>query len=196
MRRGQITGWAGLVRVDGKSYTWMGSPSNVGDPVTQTNFEYTTTRSVFTMNVAEKVEMNVTFLSPIYPDDQKRQSLVFTYLDVAVQSLDGNSHAVQLYADISGGISRFNHVIFVQPQLMREQNGLLETIQLLPSGTMLPRTASYLTRSGDKSSCNLARPTSKLTGVTGTGARKTQPASLIRVEQTSTSEAPFLILGN
>lgn len=107
-RRGQITGWAGLIRVDGTSYVWMGSPANVGDPVTQTDFEYTTTRSVFTMNVAGKVEMNVTFLSPIYPDDQKRQTLVFTYLDVAVQSLDGNSHAVQLYADISAGTSTLN----------------------------------------------------------------------------------------
>lgn len=56
------------------------------------------------MNVGGKVEMNVTFLSPLYPNDQKRQTLVFTYLDVGVQSLDGNAHDVQLYADISAGI--------------------------------------------------------------------------------------------
>lgn len=56
------------------------------------------------MNVAGKVEMNVTFLSPIYPEDQKRQTLVSTYLDVAVQSADGNAHTVELYADISAGM--------------------------------------------------------------------------------------------
>jgi hypothetical protein len=91
----------------------MGSPANVGDPVNQTSFEYTATRSVFTMQVAGKVEMTITFLSPISPDDQRRQTLVFTYLDVAVQSLDGDSHQVQLYADISAGMSRFNHVISI-----------------------------------------------------------------------------------
>jgi len=47
--------------------------------------------------------MNITFLSPLTPGDHKRQSLIFTYLDVAVQSLDGNSHDVQLYTDISAG---------------------------------------------------------------------------------------------
>jgi hypothetical protein len=55
------------------------------------------------MNVGGLVEMNITFLSPLTPGDHKRQSLIFTYLDVAVQSLDGNSHDVQLYTDISAG---------------------------------------------------------------------------------------------
>lgn len=84
----------------------MGAPQNVGDAVKQTEFEYTSTKSVFTLDVAGLVEMNVTFLSPVFPDDQKRQSLVFTYLDVAVQSLDGEAHDVQLYADISAGMSQ------------------------------------------------------------------------------------------
>lgn len=84
----------------------MGAPIGAGAPVTQTEFEYTSTRSIFTMNVGGLVEMNVTFLSPIYPEDEKRSSLVFTYLDVAVQTLDGKPHAVELYADISAGMSR------------------------------------------------------------------------------------------
>ena len=57
------------------------------------------------MNVGGLVEMNITFMSPLTPDDQKRQSLIFSYLDVAIQPLDGASHDVQLYADISAGKS-------------------------------------------------------------------------------------------
>jgi hypothetical protein len=89
--------------VDNVSYTWMGAPANAGAEVTQTGFEYTSTKSIFTMNAGGLVELNVTFLSPLYPKDQKRQSLVFSYLDVVVQSLDGKAHDVQLYADISAG---------------------------------------------------------------------------------------------
>jgi hypothetical protein len=79
----------------------MGNPG--GQLVTQTAFEYTSTSSAFTMDVAGKVEMTITFLSPITPSDKKRQSLVFSYLDVKVRSLDGGAHDVQLYADISAG---------------------------------------------------------------------------------------------
>ncbi|KAK0104462.1 hypothetical protein ONS95_004751 [Cadophora gregata] len=96
---GQIAAWAGMIKVDGTSYTWMGNPGP--QSVTQKAFEYTSTRSVFTMDVGGKVEMNITFLSTITPEDQKRQSLIFSYLDVGVQSLDGSPHDVQLYTDIS-----------------------------------------------------------------------------------------------
>ncbi|QQK48227.1 Glutaminase GtaA [Penicillium digitatum] len=95
----QVTGWAGLIRVDGNTYTWMGLPGS--NTVNQTAFEYTSTKSIFTMNVENKIEMNITFLSPVTPTDLKRQSLVFSYLNVEVSSLDGQKHNVQVYADIS-----------------------------------------------------------------------------------------------
>lgn len=101
MHRNQITGWAGLIRVDGESYTWMGLPGT--NTVNQTAFEYTSTKSIFTMNVGGQVEMNITFLSPLTPKDFKRQSLIFSYLNVEVSSLDGRDHDVQVYADITAG---------------------------------------------------------------------------------------------
>lgn len=55
------------------------------------------------MNVADVVTMNITFLSPVFPTDLKRQSLPFSYLDVAVSSMDGAAHDVQLYTDITAG---------------------------------------------------------------------------------------------
>lgn len=93
-----------MIRVDGKAYTWMGDPG-VAPLVEQTNFQYTSTKSIFTLSVEGKVELTVTFLSPLTPTDQKRQSLVFSYLDVGVESLDGKAHDVQIYTDISAGRS-------------------------------------------------------------------------------------------
>ncbi|EKG11503.1 Six-hairpin glycosidase-like protein [Macrophomina phaseolina MS6] len=99
----QITGWAGLIRVDGTTYKWLGDPLGPGGPavVTQNSFEYTSTKSLFNQNVEGKVALNITFLSPVTPDDFRRQSLVFSYLNVEVASIDGAEHDVQLYSDIS-----------------------------------------------------------------------------------------------
>jgi hypothetical protein len=92
-----------MIRVDGETYTWMGSPGP--QSVTQKAFSYTATSSQFTMDVGGKVEMNITFTSPITPDDMKRQSLLFSYLEARVYSIDGAKHNVQLYTDISAGKS-------------------------------------------------------------------------------------------
>lgn len=53
------------------------------------------------MSVNELVEMTITFLSPVTPNDLLRSSLPYTYMEVDVQSMDGNNHDVQLYTDIS-----------------------------------------------------------------------------------------------
>ena len=55
------------------------------------------------MDVANIVVMNITFLSPVFPNDLKRQSLPFSYLDVAVASTDGVPHTIELYTDITAG---------------------------------------------------------------------------------------------
>lgn len=96
-----------MIKVDDSSYVWMGNPSVNGETpesVEQTDFEYTSTRSTFIMNVAGKVSMNVTFLSPITPSDIQKQSVIGSYLHVTVASIDGSTHAVQLYADTSAGM--------------------------------------------------------------------------------------------
>ncbi|KAH6642116.1 hypothetical protein C7974DRAFT_95565 [Boeremia exigua] len=98
---GQTLGWTGLVRVDGATYTWMGMPKLELPVAKQTGCEYTASKSVFTLEIGEKVALNVTFLSPLTPRDLKRQSLVFSYMDVEVWSLDGGLHEVQIYTDIS-----------------------------------------------------------------------------------------------
>jgi hypothetical protein len=101
---GQVTGWTGLIRVDGKTFCWMGAPKDFA-LATQTAYEYTSTKSIFTIEVDKKVSLKATFLSPLTPNDFKRQSLVFSYLQVELSSLDGSDHDVQLYTDISAGTS-------------------------------------------------------------------------------------------
>lgn len=71
--------------------------------VNQTSYSYTSTSSVYVLSVEDKVQITATFLSPITPDDFQRQSLIFSYLNVEVVSLDGGEHDVQLYTDISAG---------------------------------------------------------------------------------------------
>ncbi|KAK4194579.1 hypothetical protein QBC40DRAFT_319021 [Triangularia verruculosa] len=97
---GGIQGWQGYVAVDGVAYNWMGGAPGPG-PVDQLSMEYTSTKSIFTFDVAQKVKLTVTFLSPVYPDDMQRQSLQFSYVTVTAKSSDGASHKVQVYMDVS-----------------------------------------------------------------------------------------------
>jgi hypothetical protein len=101
-RRGQFLGWTGMIRVDGKVFNWMGSPKDI-PKATQVSAEFTSTSSTFTIQADNKVSIKVTFLSPVTPKDFKRQSLVFSYMKVAVSSIDGSEHKVQIYTDISAG---------------------------------------------------------------------------------------------
>lgn len=101
VQRNNVTAWTGMIRVDDQTFIWMGNPEVNVSKVDQTAYTYTSTKSIFTMDVAGKVQMNITFLSPVYPTDMKRQSLTFSYMNVDVESSDGSSHDVQLYVDVT-----------------------------------------------------------------------------------------------
>jgi hypothetical protein len=82
----------------------MGNPNPLPQKVTQKSFTYTSTRSIFEFDVAGKISMKVTFLSPVTPNDLTLQSAPVSYMSVDIHSLDGNEHDVQLYSDVSGGM--------------------------------------------------------------------------------------------
>ena len=113
LHRGNILGWQGLVAVDGLTYNWMGGSSGPA-PVKPLSLEYTSTKSIFTFDVAGKVLMTVTFLSPVYPNDMARQSQQFSYISVKTRSSDGVPHDVQVYMDVSGG----TFVLLISPVLL------------------------------------------------------------------------------
>ncbi|THV08425.1 DUF1793-domain-containing protein [Dendrothele bispora CBS 962.96] len=101
---GQIVGWAGFVKVDGKAYSFLGNagvPNATFDKAVQKSSTFTSTQSVFVLN-AGPVDVTVTFLSPVEPDDLPKQSFPFAYMAVSFYSIDGGSHSVQVYSDISG----------------------------------------------------------------------------------------------
>ncbi|KAK3394880.1 hypothetical protein B0H63DRAFT_385879 [Podospora didyma] len=98
---GQILGVQGFISVDGVVYNWIGGAPGP-KPVDQISLEYTSTKSIFTFNVDRKVNLTVTFLSPVYPDDLPRQSQQFSYISAKVRSSDGAPHSVQIYMDVSG----------------------------------------------------------------------------------------------
>ena len=101
----------------------MGAPDPLPTVVNQTAFEYTSTRSMFTMDVDGKVSMNLTFLSPITPTDLDRQSLPFSYVDVVAYSADGSNHDVQLYTDITAGMFD-KYDIVDQPLILPSRMGI------------------------------------------------------------------------
>src|SRR5882724_226019 len=102
---GAIRGMAGLVRVDGQTYEFMGHPTQ--DPIgtklqaKQTGLKVTPTQSIFTFT-AGVIELTVNFFTPIDPTDLKRLSLPASYITVSARSLDTNSHEIDVYIDISG----------------------------------------------------------------------------------------------
>lgn len=92
-----------MIKIDGgDAVTWMGAPQGPS-VATQNSFEYTSTKSIFTLSVDSKVGLNVTFLSPVEPTDLRRQSIPASYMAVDVFSIDGSEHNVQLYSDVSAG---------------------------------------------------------------------------------------------
>lgn len=99
---GRTLGWQGYVAVDGEVFNWLGGAPGPG-PANQIAAEYTSTKSIFTFDVAGKVNLTVTFLSPIYPDDLAKQAQQLGYLTVAANTRDGKEHSVQVYTDVSGG---------------------------------------------------------------------------------------------
>ncbi|KAG8808169.1 hypothetical protein FRC17_004075 [Serendipita sp. 399] len=102
MMRTKILGWAGLVRVDGAVYRFLGAPGlTTRVPLAnQTSSKFTSTQSTFVLR-AGGIDLTVNFLSPVEPTDLVKQSVPFAYLSVAAASNDGKSHSVHVYTDIS-----------------------------------------------------------------------------------------------
>ena len=100
---GDTTAMAGIVRIDGTSFVFAGDPSigDAGAALEQTHLTLTATRSVFTLQ-SSGVQITLEYLSPIEPGDLQRQSIPMAWVLVTARSIDGASHDVSLYLDVSG----------------------------------------------------------------------------------------------
>jgi hypothetical protein len=101
---GGIAALAGIVRVDGTAFVFAGAPTVNGAQLpaaTQTALVVTATSSHYTFQVGG-VRLDVTFFSPVDPDDLRRQSVPFGYVTAQATGTDGSAHQVSVYIDISG----------------------------------------------------------------------------------------------
>ncbi|KLO15798.1 DUF1793-domain-containing protein [Schizopora paradoxa] len=94
------TAWTYIVVVDNAPYAILGSvlPPNV-TLANQTAANFTATRTSFTF-ITGPVEVNVTFLSPITPNDLARQSMPFAYVYMDIATTDGAPHNIHIYSDV------------------------------------------------------------------------------------------------
>src|SRR3954447_8234261 len=88
---------SGLARVDGRTYRFMGQWRDT-DPMEQKELAVAPTRQTHTFE-AGGVQLALSFLSPLLPDDLDVLSRPVTYVTMQTRSIDGKDHAVQLYFD-------------------------------------------------------------------------------------------------
>src|SRR5579863_3309502 len=97
----------GLIRVDTKTYRYLGDADGDIPALTETHREITPTRTMVTLQSPE-IELKLTFLTPAFPDDLAVMARPVTYLTWDVKSRDGATHNVALYFDADGDIA-VNH---------------------------------------------------------------------------------------
>jgi hypothetical protein len=88
---------AGLARIDGQTYRFMGAMPRSAPAMQQTALEVTPTRTIYTFQAAQ-VTLTVTFFTPAFPKDLDLLSRPVTYLTFAVSG-DG-AHDVTLLVDV------------------------------------------------------------------------------------------------
>ena len=102
---GRTTAMTGLAIIDGVDYVFLGAPNVPNHPLSrgliQKTLNITATRSQFIFE-GGGVELILTFLSPVEPGNLRLQSIPMSYVLAEVRSVDGASHDVRLYFDISG----------------------------------------------------------------------------------------------
>lgn len=91
---------AGLVRVDGKSYRYMGDWPEEAPALAQKSLQVAATHTVYTFNGAG-ISLTLTFFTPAFPQDLDMLSRPVTYLTWKVASDDGKPHDVSLLLDAS-----------------------------------------------------------------------------------------------
>lgn len=96
---GHVRGSCLMVRVDGVAYAVMGP--GIARKAEQRARQVLPTRTIYVMQ-AGAIELTVTFLNPLLPDDLDVLSRPLAYVIAGARATDGHAHAVQLYLDIGG----------------------------------------------------------------------------------------------
>jgi hypothetical protein len=92
---------AGVARIDGRNFRFLGGQWRWADPVpamNQVSREITPTRTLYGFE-AVGVHIDLTFLSPLIASDMELISRPVTYITFTVRPIDSQPHQVQLYFD-------------------------------------------------------------------------------------------------
>jgi hypothetical protein len=133
----------GIVRVDGKNYRFLGAPprGKATEPaLEQVSRQLTPTRTIVVMQSPE-IELEVEFMSPLFPDNLEVMARPVTYLTWRVRSRDGKKHNVSLYLDAAGTLATND-----PGQSVAWSRGRLKGLDLLRIGT---QSQDVLGRWGD-----------------------------------------------
>lgn len=90
----------GLIRIDGKSFRYMGDFPEEVPALAQTSLRVTATHTIYTFTGAG-VTLTLTFFTPAFPQNLDLLSRPVTYLSWKVASEDGRPHDVSVLLDAS-----------------------------------------------------------------------------------------------
>jgi hypothetical protein len=90
----------GLVRIDGRLFRWMGSAPQAVPALRQTALEITATHTTYHFE-EQGLKLDVSFLSPLLPNDLDLMSRPISYITLTVAASDGASHRVQVLFEAS-----------------------------------------------------------------------------------------------
>ncbi len=97
-----------LIRIDGQGFRLMGKEPAEIPPLKQTALQVLPTRTTYTFAGAG-LQVNLTFTTPVLPEDLDICSRPVTYVTWQATSLDRGTHAVQFYFDASFEIAVNDH---------------------------------------------------------------------------------------
>jgi len=98
---------AGFVRVDGKSYRYLGDSEDEVPALEETQRTITPTRTIVTLGNSQ-IELQICFFTPAFAEDMALMARPVTYLSWQIRSRDGAQHDVTLYLDVDGTVATNN----------------------------------------------------------------------------------------
>ena len=101
---GSIQALCSMIRIDGKTYGLIGTPFSDLPKLPLDSTEITPTRTIYHFS-SSTIRLDLTFLTPLLPQDLMVLSQPVGYISWRVSSHDGNSHDVALYFDNSGELA-------------------------------------------------------------------------------------------
>lgn len=125
---------SGLIKVDGKNYLFLGTlPPGIDPgevlPAQQTRVQITATQTKYTL-ICGKVEVTLSFLSPLLMHDLDVLSRPVTYISVKAVSLDKEIHEVQVHFGASSSIATHE-----EDQVITAEGNTSSTLNFLKAGT-------------------------------------------------------------